>query len=302
MMLAQRGSIEDLDRLQAAGYIFDLKIDGVRCMAEIDNGTVHLTSRSGTPMDHRYPEVVRALAEACPTGRLVLDGEIAVDGPDGLPSWPLTHKRDAQQSAIKRWAEQLPGVFHIFDLLEHAGEDIRTWPMARRRMAVEALAGRWPQWTRAHLRTVLHSHDGQALWDVVATHRLEGVVAKKPTAPYRDHKRTREWVKIKRLQTTTCLVGGMDPGEGARAATFGALHLYLLDGEHQLVPVGKVGSGFSQRELEDVSRRLGQPPLIVEVEHLDVSPDGQLRQPVFQRVRHDATALDCTLEQLTRIE
>lgn len=295
MMLAQRGAVDDIADLQERGYLFDLKIDGVRCQAEVDSGEVRLYSRQGTPMEHRYPEVVEALLVACPEGRLVLDGEIAVDGPDGLPSWPLSHKRDAQQSAIRVWVERLPAVFYAFDVLE-GSEDIRSWPYERRRQQLEWLAMRWP---REHLRPVLHSADGLALWDVVTTHRLEGMVAKKSQSPYRDHKRTREWVKVKRTSTVTCLVGGTDPGEGSRAATFGALHLYLLDSDHQLVQVGKVGSGFSARELVDIVDLLEKRvPLIVEVEHLDVSPDGQLRQPVFQRVRTDVGMLDCMLDQL----
>lgn len=294
MMLAQRGRLEDVDRLTAFGYIFDLKIDGIRCVAEVEDGEVRLSSRQGVSLTRQFPEVTEALVAVYPTGKWIFDGEIAVDDTRGLPSWPRTHKRAAQQSNLGRWRVELPAIFYVFDILEGDGRDVHLWTFeSRRRYLVSEATG----WDSAHLRPVLHSSDGAALWEVVCEHRLEGMVAKRSAGMYRDG-RSRDWLKIKRTSTVSCLVGGMDAGEGSRASTFGALHLYLLDAEGDLVPVGKVGSGFSNQELREVSARMHQPPLIVEVEHLDVSPDGQLRQPVFSRVRDDLTALDCSMEQL----
>ena len=295
MMLAARGTVDDVERLTSQGYLFDLKIDGVRCVAEVDGGVVRLTSRSGADMTRRYPEVSSALAAACPEGRLVLDGEIAVNDDRGLPSWPLTHKRDAQQSRVSRWAESLPATYYAFDILELDAVDMRRWAFGNRRQVLVEETQRWASPT---LQPVLHSTDGPALWAVVCEHRMEGVIAKRPGAAYHPG-RSRDWVKIKRTSTVSCLVGGFDPGEGSRSSTFGALHLYLLDQDQALVPVGKVGSGFSDRELVKVMRALHHPPVIVEVEHLDVSPDGQLRQPVFNRLRDDLRATDCTLDQLS---
>lgn len=293
MMLACRGQVDEIERLQERGFLFDLKIDGVRCRAIVDNGEITLESRAGIPMTSRYPEIVAALKDACPTGRIVLDGEIAVNDERGLPSWPLTHKRDAQQRGAQRWAERLPATYFMFDILELGSRDLRSWAYANRRQVLVEETDGWPD----TLVTTLFSTDGAALWRVVCEHQLEGMIAKRPDAPYRDGRST-DWVKIKRTATASCLVGGFDPGEGSRANTFGCLHLYLLN-DGALVPVGKVGSGFSERELKEVMHAMHHPPLIVEVEYLDVSPDGQLRQPVFQRVRTDLAVTDCTIDQLT---
>lgn len=292
-MLAQRGRVEDdLAPLGEAGYLFDLKIDGVRCLATVEDGQVTLVSRAGVTFTYQYPDVVAAL-RTLPPGRWVLDGEIAVSDERGLPSWPLTAKRNSQVRNTSGWAAKLPATYHVFDLLEHDGQDLRPWALGNRRHVLrEALAEVDPG-----VRAVLSSYDGQAMWQVVVEHHLEGVVAKRPGSPYRNG-RSSDWVKIKRTQTVTCLVGGYDPGEGHRADTFGALHLYLISHEGLLVQVGKVGSGFSNREVDQVMHALHHTPLVVEVEYLDVSPDGLLRQPVFQRIRSDVTVADCTLDQL----
>ena len=292
LMLSQRGSPSDIARLQDKGWLFDMKIDGVRCRAMVDHGKVTLLSRTGADMTHRYPEITDVLAYGYAETTIVLDGEIAVPDDTGMPSWPLTHKRDAQQARPTLWATKLPARFWAFDLLEFDAVDQRGLPYGERRVLLEDEALAWPK----TLTTTICTGEGQRLWGLIQQHRLEGMIAKDPKAPYRAG-RSPAWVKIKRTNTVSCLVGGFDPGEGSRSSTFGALHLFLLNAQ-DLVPVGKVGSGFSDRELKQVMQAMHHPPLIVEVEYLDVSPDGQLRQPVFQRVRTDLAVTDCTMDQL----
>lgn len=290
-MLATRGQVEDIARLQNLGYFFDLKIDGVRAQADVVDGQVTLRSRHGVTCTYQYPEIEATLRNLFPAGRWTFDGEIAVNDERGLPSWPLTHKRNAQVRNTSGWAAKLPATFYVFDVLEHDGVRSTRWALSSRR---QALVQDLP--SAGTVRPVLSSTNGLALWDVVEENRMEGLIAKRPDSGYRAG-RSQDWVKIKRTQTVTALVGGYDPGEGSRAPMFGALHLYLLDGD-SLVQVGKVGSGFNNVELREVMQAMHEPPLIVEVEYLDVSPDGLLRQPVFQRIRKDASVHDCTLDQL----
>lgn len=288
-MLAARGEVEDIPQLEAQGYIFDLKIDGVRCVADIVDGQVHLTSRRHVSLNKRFPEVVDLLAATYPIGSWTFDGELAVNDERGLPNWPLTHRRAtrADRSTANR------AHFYVFDFLRHGGADLRHLAFANRR---QALLSEWERWPEG-LRVVLNSTHGQALWDVVCANDLEGLIAKRPAAPYRAG-RSADWLKIKRTQTITCMVGGFDEGEGSRSSTFGALHLFLVE-DGDLRAVGKVGSGFSDAELRKVAARLqAGSPFAVEVRFLDVSPDGQLRQPVFLRLRDDASISDCTTDQL----
>ena len=296
LMLSTRGSPDDIQRLQDKGYLFDMKIDGVRCTAEIDGDQVALTSRTGIDITKCYPDIVPSLRNA----RLSdthLDAEISIFGDRGLPSWPKTHLRAAKQSRYDHWAQVLPAHLMVFDILRHAGQDLRPLPYTRRRELLEGLLAR----KSSVVAPTLCSPNGVKMWEMVRTYDLEGLIAKRPGAPYRAG-RSRDWIKIKRTNTVSCLVGGFDPGEGWRASTFGALHLYLLADQDALVPVGKVGSGFSDRELKRVMQAMHSPPLIVEVEYLDVSPDGQLRQPVFTRIRDDLAVTDCTMDQLRKVE
>lgn len=297
LMLAHRASIEDLALLEKQGYQFDVKVDGIRCLAAIDHGQVILTSRSGRDITSLYPEIVTALQERFPRARHEIDGEIAVLDEEGRSSWPLTQKRAAQTKRTLAWSvEHLPAKFLAFDVLTAYGKDLRKASYTTRRRELLALIP--DDGTGDPLSVVAASSHGRKLWELVCDRQLEGMVAKHPQSIYRPG-RSNDWRKIKRTSTVTCLVGGYDPGEGSRASTFGALHLYLVDPQNQLVPVGKAGSGFSERELAQVTALMHEPPLIVEVEYLDVSPDGQLRQPIFQRVRTDATVADCTVDQLT---
>lgn len=291
MMLASRGAVADIPRLRAAGYLFDLKVDGIRCVATVGDETVELRSRTGVAITGQYPEVVALLTAAFPSGRVTLDGEITVIGKDGFPDFRLTQKRHAQQRRAAQWSQTLPVVFLIFDVLELNGIDLRLTAYSRRRDMLDRTVAQ-----HEGLRATPVSPDGEALWEQVCAHNLEGMIAKKPDAPYRSG-RSADWIKIKRTSTVTCLVGGFDPGEGARASTFGALHLYLLDEHNDLVQVGKVGGGFSDADLRKVTQLLLHPPLVVEVEYLDFN-SGQLRQPVFQRIRLDADPGTCTLDQL----
>lgn len=292
MMLATRGRREDLAQLQREGYLFDLKIDGVRAQADIIDGKVTLRSRAEVTCTFQYPEIVAALAEMFPIGRWTFDGEIAVNDERGLPSWPLTHKRNAQVKHTSGWAAKLPAVFYVFDVLEQNSISVRRWSLTNRRQVIDQEISK-----KGTVRPVLSSTNGAALWAVVEEHNLEGLVAKRPGSGYSSG-RSQDWVKIKRTQTVTCLVGGYDRGDGSRALTFGALHLYLVDADERLVRVGNVGSGFSDKEVQEVMHGLHHPPLIVEVEYLDVSPGGLLRQPVFQKIRNDVHVQDCMLDQL----
>ena len=291
VMLATRGTTADLKR---AGWVFELKVDGIRCVATIDSGVVELRSRSGGDITAKYPEVVTGLAKLCPVGRLVLDGEIACTDDHGLPSWPLTHKRNAQTRSFAQWAQQSPASFFAFDVLHARGDDIRGRSYRDRRTVLESL-----DW-QLHTQLVPASENAEAMWEFVVANEMEGLVAKDPAGIYVGlARRSAAWVKIKRRQTVSCMVGGYDRGDGARASSFGALHLFLVDPVHgTLVQVGKVGSGFNNRELKEVSRRLATPPLIVEVEYLDVSPSLVLRQPTFLHVRDDLEPADCTTDQL----
>ncbi len=301
-MLAERGSVDDLERLAAAGYAFDLKVDGVRALVSTQPSAaeprVRMTTRLGADLTVRFPELREALlAVARDRPGLVLDTEVAVPDDRGLPSWPLTQQRIAQHSAAARWAAELPARLYVFDLLGRDGEATTGWTYDRRRAALEEIAADW----EPPLGLTLTSVDPGPLWEVVTRHGLEGVIAKRRDSRYR-RGRSADWVKIKTLRTVSCLVGGVDWGPaappGAAREYPRALDLYLLDADGELVLMGRVGGSTSDRLRKEILHGLKRPPLIVEVEYSAVTAAGRLRQPVLRRVRTDLDVLACGLDQL----
>lgn len=293
---------ETIERLQGTHW-WELKIDGVRGILAINAGTVKLTNRNGVDITYRYPELVTAaLAKFGPAARLILDGEIAATDDRNLPSFKLTAKRDRQQNLaiIAGLAERSPVTFYAFDLLYQDGVDLRRSPWSMR----SGLLGGVIADTPSHDRIVrnIGSSDGAELMELVRRFALEGLVAKRTDSPYGSGRRS-QWVKVKPTLTASFIVTGTTPGSGTRQETFGALSLAVVDSDGALVNCGEVGSGFTQRDLQDVltalldNAELGVD-LIVDVEFQEFTVDGSLRFPVFRGIRTDLTRADANRDQL----
>jgi bifunctional non-homologous end joining protein LigD len=300
-MLAERGVPADLDRLAGRGFWFDLKIDGIRALVTLkaprrrDSPVVSMTSRNRLDLTGRYPELRSAMEQLATSSAedVVLDAEIAVPGPDGLPSWPLTHRRTAQRSATAAVVADVPAVLYIFDVLQIGDSDLRRRPWRARRAELDALATTWPD----RITATPVSADPAPLWELVTKHRLEGVIAKHPESRYVPG-RSRDWVKIKATSSVSCMVGGVEwapdvPNEPR------SLQLFLVNPDGDLVPVGKASAGVSPVLRPALLEGIRHPPMVVEVEYTQVTPGNVLRNPVVRAVRTDLDVLDCTTAQLT---
>lgn len=300
-MLADRGRPEDLALLAAAGFVFDLKVDGIRCLASLEPGApgdaarVTLASRNGRSLVTRFPEIAAALM-LLETPRLVLDAEIAVPGPDGLPSWPLTHHRTAQSVATHALVREHPAQLFVFDVLRVDDTSTVQWSFVRRREALEHLAASDTGWSPSLTLTPCDT-DADAMWQLVLDHELEGLVAKRPASPY-SAGRSRNWIKVKATQTVSCLVGGVDWAGEPAVSDPRSLHLFLVDDAGALQQVGKASAGVAAPLRRRLLSGILNPPLVVEVEYSQVSPGGVLRHPVLRAVRTDLDVLDCQLTQL----
>lgn len=296
-MLAERGRRDDLDRLAGAGYVFDLKVDGIRALVSISRPgpaepEVAMTSRNGLDLTARFPELVESLTLSIDED-LVLDTEVAVPDATGLPSWPLTQRRTAQRTAPGRLARELPAYLYVFDVLRVGGIDMTGQPFRRRRRRLEELATSWS----GRLGLTVCSPDPWPLWETVRTQSLEGVVAKRQDSRYRPG-RSPDWVKIKATRTLSCLVGGVEWSGAEGSSEPRSLQLFLVDDRGELVPVGKASAGVSAPMRRQLLAGLHNPPLVVEVEYSDVTSAGVLRQPVVRAVRTDVDVLDCGTDQL----
>ena len=296
-MLAERGTEQDLDRLAASGYAFDLKVDGIRALVRVSpaassDPAVVMTSRNGLDLTTRFPELVESLVGLADVS-LVLDAEIAVPDSMGLPSWPLTQRRTAQKAASVALVRDLPARLYVFDVLEVSRTATTGEPFVRRRGMLEDLAMGWS----GRLGPTVCATDPWVLWELVRDHSLEGVVAKRQNSPYRPG-RSRDWVKIKATQTLSCLVGGVEWSGAAGTSELRSLQLFLVDPSSRLVAVGNASAGVSAGMRRQLRAGLRHPPLIVEVEYAEVTEAGVLRHPVVRAVRTDVDVLGASTDQL----
>jgi bifunctional non-homologous end joining protein LigD len=193
------------------------------------------------------------------------------------------------------------------------GRDLTSLPWHQRMDVLDAVFEEGPSWQRSRVHD-----DGAALLDAVTSARLEGLMAKRRDALYTPGRRSPSWRKIKVRHRSELVVGGWLPGNGARAGRFGALLVGYHDDDGALRFAGRVGSGFTDRELTDLGARLDaiatdddpftprltradapgarfvRPELVVEVAFGDWTPDGRLRHPSYLGRRFDKDASEVT--------
>jgi bifunctional non-homologous end joining protein LigD len=296
-----------------ATRLYELKIDGVRIVADKHARAVALRYRNGRAASSSYPEIARAVAALAPE-RVVLDGEVVAFDEQGRPSFQRIAPRiHAERPLDVRAAmNEVPVSYLVFDLLALNDFDLRPLPLsARKTLLMKLVRG------RGYVRALDHLEgDGRALFELCRAQRLEGVVAKRSSAPYRHGpKRTDDWVKIKTERDDEFVIIGFMRGKGARAP-LAALCIASYSGE-RLLYRGRVGSGLDAATLSSLEQALeairsqeftahGRPPedakgafwvrpeLVVSVRFLGFTEgEARLRAPVFRGLRTDLAPGDC---------
>ena len=307
------------------GWLYEPKWDGFRCLAFRDGESVVLRSKAGKPLERYFPDVVAAVG-ALPARRFVLDGELVVPVDGRLSFDDLLQRIHPAPSRVRRLAEETPAWLIAFDLLVDAeGRPLVERPLAERRPRLEAF-------TLAHLARAATIHLSPAATDLEAAQswlsraggNLDGVVAKRLDAPYASGTRD-AMVKVKRLRTADCVVGGFR--YASKEKVVGSLLLGLYDAEGRLDHVGFT-SGFSVMDRRQLLPRLRPllggtgftgnapggpsrwstersaewvplaPRLVVEVAYDHVS-GGRFRHGTrFVRWRPDKAPRQCTREQI----
>ena len=318
------------------GWVFEIKYDGYRLIADRARGEPVLWSRNGNDITATFPDIARAI-RGLPYDGIVLDGEVVVHDEAGLPSFSLLQRRGRLQrsSAIARAALDLPAAFYAFDLLAFGGLDLRDLPLlARKAVLREVLPMVGPVRFSDHIAT-----QGQAMYEQVTAMRLEGLVAKKADSPYRSGRST-SWYKIRAVRTDDFVVVGYTDPKGGRSG-FGALHLaqYAEANDGELVYAGSVGTGFSDDMLDEIMESLRaleastsggpgssggdpgtsggklnrpafggslpkgpshhwiRPELVAEVRYKEFTEGGVIRHPSFVHLRDDKRPEECVRQR-----
>ena len=291
---------------QGEQWVYEPKYDGFRAIAFVDGDESMIQSRGGKPLSRYFPELT------FPPGRYILDGEIVIDGEDGLQDFDALQNRiHPAASRIAMLAEQTPAHYVAFDVLARDDESLLELPLAERRAILEELV------TEPITLTPFTDDPDQAEpW----LERGEGVVAKDCRAPYRPGQRT-GMVKVKRVRTIDVVVAGWRPGK--EEGTVGSLILGLYDPEGKLHIVGH-SSGLRAKEKRTLVEKLKpyesgrrghgdpsrwknekelewidlRPELVVEIT-FDHTSGGRIRHGTkILRWREDKAPRDCLLEQM----
>src|ERR1035438_5403159 len=237
------------------GWLFEVKWDGVRALAFVENEEVRLQSRSGLRCERQYPELA-VMPHHIAASQAVLDGEIAVLDAKGVSQFHLIQPRIANTdpNTIAHLVRSTPVIYFAFDLLYLDGYDLRGVALDKRRELLQRVLAPGPS---VRISGVFPG-PGEELLEAARENGLEGIVAKHARSTY-ESRRSREWLKIKIVGEQEFVIGGFTEPQGDRDY-FGALVLGVhRDGE--LRWVGNVGTGFDQKLLAGLHSRL--PPLIV---------------------------------------
>jgi ATP-dependent DNA ligase len=306
------------------GWQYEPKWDGFRCLAFREGSAVELRGKSGKSLTRYFPDVVELLL-ALPTKRFVLDGELAIPLGNALSFDALQLRLHPAESRFRKLAKETPAIFICFDIL--LGPDNRNLietPLHKRRAVLDKLFGRWAEEQGVFLSPCTHSYAVARKWLSRAGSALDGVVAKRSDEAYQPGQRA--MLKIKRLRTADCVVGGFRFAENSREV--GSLLLGLYDADGKLDHVGFT-SGFANIDRTKLTAkllRLRKPPgftgrapggpsrwstersgeweplapkLVAEVRYDHVSGDRFRHGTKFLRWRPDKDPRRCTMDQLT---
>lgn len=278
-------------RFSDPDWIFERKLDGIRCIAIRDGGAVRLLSRNDLSLNGRYPGVVAAL-EADPCTRFAVDGEVVA----------YEHGQTSFQRLGKAGATI---VYSVFDVLWLDGRDVRGLPLLERKALLrEALRFEDPvRWTD------YRAGEGEAMFAEACANGWEGVIAKRADSVY-TAKRSRDWLKFKCEQGQELVIGGYTAPRGSRIE-LGALLVGVYDADGALRYAGKVGTGFDRDTLRDLGARLRElhrdgspfvdaprfrdatwvePSLVAQVGFAEWTTAGRLRHPRYLGLRIDKPA------------
>ncbi|MGB9199707.1 MAG: non-homologous end-joining DNA ligase [Terriglobales bacterium] len=305
-------------------WLFEIKWDGYRAVAFIDDGRVRFVSRNQNDLTKQYPELA-TLTKLVKADRAILDGEIVALDDEGRPSFSLMQQRTGFRPGKSRLPgrQGVPVIYYAFDLLYLDGFDLRRVPLEERKQLLRQ------QVTDGDVVKFSdhYPEKGLALFQAAAQKGLEGIVAKKRDSLYVET-RSRDWLKIKITQRQECVIGGYTDPEGSRAY-FGSLVLGLYDRQKRLIHVGQAGTGFDQKTLKEMFETLHpletsknpfygeigglrkvhfvQPKLVAEIKFTEwtheTSEGGmKLRAPVFMGLRQDKAPEECTLEDAIAVK
>jgi bifunctional non-homologous end joining protein LigD len=298
-------------------WLFELKWDGYRSVAFIENGKARLMSRNHKELTGRYPEL-GVLPAAVRAQTAILDGEVVALDEQGRASFSLMQQRTGirQHGRSKSGNPDIQIVYYLFDILYLDGYDLHKVSLIDRKQLLQSVLT-----TSDLIRYSDHFDKGTTLFAAAKKNQIEGIVAKRRESCY-EERRSNDWQKIKVTHTVDCVIGGYIDPQGARQF-FGSVILGLYNKKGQLIHVGQAGTGFNQAMLKQIHEVMKEkmttqnpftgpvdakkihwtkPDLVAEIKFTEwtheTSEGGvKLRAPVFLGLREDKDPRECVFGQ-----
>ncbi len=284
-------------------WIFERKFDGIRCLIFKNKGKTVLKSRNNKRLDNSFPEIAAA-AKKLKVDQIILDGEV-VAFKGKVTSFEKLQSRSGVASKEKALATGTTIYIYIFDILYLDNYSLLDLPLEKRKSILKHCIK-----FKDPLRYTIHKNtQGKDFFKIACKKGWEGLIAKKRDSKY-VHMRSRNWLKFKCVANQELVIGGYTEPQGARIG-FGALLMgYYENGKFHYA--GKVGTGFSDSFLKELSKKLKKitikknpfsskemegkdvnfvkPHYVAEVGFEEWTRDNKLRQARFLGLRYDKSA------------
>jgi len=297
-----KAQLSDLPAFDNEGWIFEIKWDGYRAIAEVGKSP-KLYSRNGLTFDRAYPKVFEALSRIKKDA--VLDGEIVVFDEKGRPNFQKLQNYKSNDSYVIQ--------YYVFDCIRAEGKDLTDLEVLERKKILKKILPK----SDVIIYCDHVDGEGKALFREMKKMGLEGMIAKRKDSKYYIGKRSPDWLKIKNIQTQEAIIVGFSEPKGSRSY-FGSLLLAVKKGR-KLVHIGNVGTGFTDKSLKELHAKLKplirktsplnvpiketsditwvDPVLVCNIKYTEMTDDGSVRHPVFQGLRVDKSPSEVKLEK-----
>lgn len=286
-------TLSDEPAFDSPQWVFEIKWDGYRAVAELNGKDTRLYSRNGLLYNKAYPKIFEALTAI--KSKAVIDGEVVVYDTQGKPSFQSLQNYNSRQ--------KLPIQFQAFDILQYKGKDLTKLPLVERKDILRDLL---PESETIKYCEHIEA-EGTVLFEHAVKMGLEGIIAKKANSLYTPGKRTKDWLKIKNVNTDDFKIIGFTDPQNSRQY-FGAL-LIGQERKGKLMFAGEVGTGYTNKLLKELYELLKplevndcpldvpvrkekgyhwvKPIYSCQVQYTEFTNEGSVRHPSFQGLRHD---------------